>query len=290
MNPKPEKRELMTSLFGDGMALRDASIAVVGCGAMGEALVKGLLRGNFARPDQITASNPRHERCAELQERYGIRIETDNKTAVRGASMVVIAVKPQYFDEVAVELRGAVSNDALVITIVAGITIWHVEDALATPAVVRVMPNTPGQIGKGISVWTASPAVDPAALERARTLLEALGTEEYVSHESELDMATALSGTGPTYVFLIMEAMIDAGVHMGFSRHRATKLVIETMRGSVEYAASTSHHPAQLRNQVTSPGGTSAAAMYELERGRLRTVLSDAIWAAYRRCVELGQE
>lgn len=270
------------------MALRDTSIAVIGCGAMGEALVKGLLRGNFVRPDQITASNPRRERCAELQERYGIHVEADNRAAVRTASMVVIAVKPQYFDEVAVELRDAVSAEALVVTIVAGITIRRVEDALGTPAVVRVMPNTPGQIGMGISVWTASPAVDSAALERARTLLGALGVEEHVHHESELDMATALSGTGPAYVFLIMEALIDAGVHMGFSRHRATKLVVETMRGSVEYAASNDHHPAELRNQVTSPGGTSAAAMYELERGRLRTVLSDAIWAAYRRCVELG--
>ena len=272
------------------MALKDTSIAVIGCGAMGEAMVKGLLRGEMVKPDQITASHPRPERCAELEERYGINTVTDNAAAVRDASMVVIAVKPQYFDEVADELREAVSAASLVVTIVAGIKIRHVEERLGTPAVVRVMPNTPGQIGKGISVWNASPAVGPAALEQARTLLGALGVEEYVKHESELDMATALSGTGPTYVFLIMEAMIDAGVHMGFSRHRATKLVIETMRGSVEYAASNSFHPAQLRNQVTSPGGTSAAAIYELERGRLRTVLSDAIWAAYRRCVELGGE
>jgi pyrroline-5-carboxylate reductase len=257
---------------------------------MGEAMVKGLLRGEFVEPAQITASHPRRERCGELEQRYGIRTDTDNRAAVRNATLVVIAVKPQYFDEVTEELRNSVSPEALVVTIVAGITLHHVEDVLGTPAVVRVMPNTPGQIGKGISVWTASPAVDSAARERARTLLEALGTEEYVSHESELDMATALSGTGPTYVFLIMEAMIDAGVHMGFSRRRATKLVLETMRGAVEFAGSNAHHPAELRNQVTSPGGTSAAAMYELERGRLRTVLTDAIWAAYRRCVELGKE
>ena len=270
------------------MALRDASIAVVGCGAMGEAMVKGLLRGKIVEPGQIIASNPRQERCDELEERYGIRTETDNRAAVRDASMVVIGVKPQYFHEVATGLKGAVSAETLVVSIIAGIKIQQIEKALGTPAVVRVMPNTPGQIGKGISVWTASPAVDSAAREQARTLLGALGVEEYVKHESKLDMATALSGTGPTYVFLIMEAMIDAGVHMGFSRRRATKLVIETMRGSVEYAASNTHHPAQLRNQVTSPGGTSAAAMYELERGRLRTVLTDAIWAAYRRSVELG--
>jgi pyrroline-5-carboxylate reductase len=272
------------------MALSDSSIAVVGCGAMGEAMVKGLLRGGLVEPGQIVASNPREERCRELEQRYGSRGEIDNRAAVRGASVVVLAIKPQYFDEVASELRDTVSADALIVTIIAGIRIRQVEEALGTPAVVRVMPNTPGQIGMGISVWTASPAVDSAARERARTLLASLGVEEYVKHESKLDMATALSGTGPTYVFLIMEAMIDAGVHMGFSRRRATKLVLETMRGAVEYAASNNYHPAQLRNQVTSPGGTSAAAMYELERGRLRTVLTDAIWAAYRRCVELGSD
>jgi pyrroline-5-carboxylate reductase len=155
--------------------------------------------------------------------------------------------------------------------------------------VVRVMPNTPGQIGRGISVWTATGAVDDAEYDRTRAILSALGSEVYVTHEDELDMATALSGTGPTYVFLFMEALVDAGVHMGFSRRVATRLVSETILGSVEYAASTTDHLAKLRNQVTSPGGTSADAVYQLERGRLRTVLTDAVWAAYRRSVQLGE-
>ena len=131
--------------------------------------------------------------------------------------------------------------------------------------------------------------MDEPARARVRALLSALGLEEHVRHENELDMATALSGTGPAYVFLFMEALIDAGVHLGFSRRLASKLVLETVRGSVEFAAGSSFHPAELRNQVTSPGGTSAAAQYQLERGRLRTVLSDAVWAAYQRCVELGE-
>jgi pyrroline-5-carboxylate reductase len=236
------------------------------------------------------ASNPKQERCAELADRYGIGVTTDNAEAVRDATMVVVAVKPQFFDEVVEDLKHAVSPDSLVLTIVAGVQIRHVVDALGTAAVVRVMPNTPGQIGRGISVWTASEAVDEVGRERTATLLKAFGVEEYVSHENELDMATALSGTGPAYVFLIMEALIDAGVHMGFSRRRATKLVYETVRGSVDYAASSPLHPAELRDQVTSPGGTSAEARYQLEKGRIRTVLTDGVWAAYRRCVELGQE
>jgi len=154
--------------------------------------------------------------------------------------------------------------------------------------VVRVMPNTPARIGQGISVWTATAEVPDLQREQARALLKALGEEIYVDDEGYLDMATALSGTGPAYIFLFMEAMIDAGVHMGFSRHVAEKLVIQTMRGSVEYMAQSGQHPAMLRNEVTSPGGTSAEAIYHLEKGSLRTVVARAIWAAYQRRVGRG--
>jgi pyrroline-5-carboxylate reductase len=173
-------------------------------------------------------------------------------------------------------------------TIVAGVRAESLVRALGTPSVVRVMPNTPGQIGCGISVWTATEAVPPEGRNKARAILSALGVDEFVTHESELDMATALSGTGPAYIFLFMEALVDAGVHLGFSRRVAFRLVVETMRGAVEFAATSPHHLAKLRNQVTSPGGTSAEALYQLEKGRIRTVLSDGVSAAYRRCVELG--
>ena len=271
------------------MALRNETIAVIGCGTMGEAMVKGLLREGSVASEQIIISHPRPERCDTLAERYAVRTTVDNGAAVREATMAVIAVKPQYFDEVAEDLRSEISNSAMVVSIVAGIQIAHIAATLGTPAVVRVMPNTPGQIGRGISVWTASDAVDGDGRERAATLLGAFGSDEYVSHENEIDMATALSGTGPAYVFMFMEALVDAGVHLGFSRRLATELVYETVRGSVEYAQGSSLHPAELRNQVTSPGGTSAEAQYQLERGRIRTVLSDAVWAAHRRCVELGE-
>ena len=271
------------------MALNNERIAVIGCGVMGEAMVKGLLHERLVRPDQIVASHPREERCREIGDRYGVLATLDNRAAANGATIVVVAVKPQFFDEVATELRGAVSADALVVTIVAGIRTAHVVEVLGVPQVVRVMPNTPGQIGRGISVWTATAPVRDEGRRRVRALLTALGVEQPVHHENEIDMATALSGTGPAYVFLFMEALIDAGVHLGFSRRIASKLVYETVRGSVEFAASNTLHPAELRNQVTSPGGTSAEAQAQLERGRMRTVLSDAVWAAYRRCVQLGE-
>ncbi len=272
------------------MALGDDRLALIGCGTMGEAMVKGLLREALVEPSQVTVSHPRADRRARLAELYGVLTTADNVEAAEGATMVVLTIKPQVLPEVLADLRGHLEPSTLLLSIVAGATTERLTRALGTPAVVRVMPNTPAQIGRGMSVWTATSAVDEAGRERARALLSALGAEEYVAHEGELDMATALSGTGPAYVFLFMEALIDAGVHLGFSRRVATRLVQETLRGSLDYAFDTPDHLARLRNQVTSPGGTSAEALYQLERGRLRTVLSDAVWAAYRRCVQLGQQ
>jgi pyrroline-5-carboxylate reductase len=150
------------------------------------------------------------------------------------------------------------------------------------------MPNTPAQIGQGITVWTASDDVPAEQRRQAEIILGALGEQVFVDDEDYLDMATALSGTGPAYVFLFMEAMVDAGVHLGFSRHVAEKLVLQTVKGSVEYVLHSPNHLARLRNQVTSPGGTSAEALYFLDKAGFRTALSRAIWAAYQRSRALG--
>ena len=171
----------------------------------------------------------------------------------------------------------------------AGATLRTLTTGLDHAAVVRAMPNTPSQIRRGITVWTASSTCTARQRDLARSVLRAIGSEKEVGDETFVAMATALSGTGPTYLFAVMEALIDAGVHMGFPRELAHDLVVETLIGSAEYAAQSELHPAQLRNAVTSPGGTSAAAIYELEKGRIRTVLSDAVWAAYRRTQELGE-
>ncbi len=270
------------------MTLRDETLAFVGCGMMGEAMVKGLLREGLVDPRQIIASHPRAERCLELENRYGVRVTDSNAEAAADATFAVVAVKPQFLGEVVNDLDGVLNMDATALSVVAGATMARLGSDFGVSRVVRVMPNIPAQIGRGMSVWTATDAVDESGRTKVRVILSALGAEEYVIHENELDMATALSGTGPAYVFMFMEALVDAGVHMGFSRRVAEKLVFETVLGAAEFAKGEPDHLAKLRNQVTSPGGTSAAAQYQLERGRLRTVLSDAVWAAYRRCQQLG--
>jgi len=270
--------------------LNHKKIAFVGSGVMAEAMIKGLLRQGLVTPEQVTASGPRPQRGQELFDRYAVGTTTDNVRAVKSAEVVVLSIKPQMLCPVLEELGGHVASDALVLSIVAGAKMDTIQRMLEVPAVVRVMPNTPAQIGLGISVWAATEATSESQRGQALAILQALGEEVYVDDERYLDMATALSGTGPAYVFLLMEAMVDAGVHLGFSRHVSERLVIETLRGSVEYARQSPRHLAALRNQVTSPGGTSAEAIYHLEKGGLRTVLSRAIWAAYQRSRALGSQ
>src|ERR687889_809319 len=178
----------------------------------------------------------------------------------------------------------------LVVSIVAGAKIETIAEQIQHTSVVRAMPNTPAQIGEGVTAWTASSSVNEKQEDQVCAMLEALGKTVRVENERQIDMATALSATGPTYIFLVMEALIDAGVHMGFSRHVAQDLVHQTMLGSVLFARESHKHPAELRNMVTSPGGTSAEAIYQMEKGTLRTVLSKAVYAAYQRAVALGRK
>jgi pyrroline-5-carboxylate reductase len=268
-------------------ARRAMRVGIVGAGVMAEAMISGLLADRVS-PRALVASHPRRERRDFLAAEHGIRAVARNADALAEAEIVVLAVKPQMLGRVMRELRGALRSDQVVLSIVAGATLRSLTAGLEHPAVVRAMPNTPAQIRRGITVWTASDTCTAAQRDLARAVLRALGAERQVAEEEFVAMATALSGTGPTYLFAVMEALIDAGVHMGFPRDLAHDLVVETLLGSSEFAKASDMHPAQLRNAVTSPGGTSAAASYELEKGRLRTVLSDAVWAAYRRTLELG--
>ena len=271
------------------MPLRNATIATVGSGVMAEAMIAGLLRGEQVAPDQIIASHPRAERRSELLASYNIRTVEDNSSAVQHADVVVLAIKPQMLLRVGREIAPAMADGKLVISVIAGATTKALQNVLNHRQVVRSMPNTPAQLGRGMTVWYATPETTDVQREQARVLLGSLGMQLQVDDEKLVAMATAVSGTGPTYVFLVMEALIDAAVHLGFPRHMAHDLVIETLEGSTLFAKSSGMHPAQLRNMVTSPGGTSAAALHELESGRLRTVLSEAVWAAFRRTDELGK-
>jgi pyrroline-5-carboxylate reductase len=270
--------------------LQDVRLAFIGCGTMGEAIIAGLLNNNLVEAGQIVGSHPREDRREELQSKYGIDVVADNTDAVSDAAIVILTVKPQRLGVVLNDLKGSIKADQLIVSIIAGASIEAIANDLDHRALVRSMPNTPAQIGEGMTVWTATPEVNETQRGQIQKIFGALGREMYVEEEKMIDMATALSATGPTYTFLMMEALIDAGVHLGFSRHVAQELVVQTMLGSVLFARESGKHPAELRNMVTSPGGTSAEAIYQIEKGSLRTVLSKAVWAAYRRAAALGRK
>ena len=278
--------------------LSNCRLAFIGCGVMAEAIIAGLLRKQLVCPEQIVGSHPRVARREEMHVKYGIEMFEQNRqaalaiypTASDEGSVLVLAVKPQRVRRVLEELKGSLHQEQLVVSIVAGAKIQTIADELLHASVVRTMPNTPAQIGEGVTAWTASAEVNEKQESQVCAMLEALGKAVRVENERQIDMATALSATGPTYIFLVMEALIDAGVHMGFSRHVAQELVHQMMLGSVLFARESHKHPAELRNMVTSPGGTSAEAIYQMEKGSLRTVLSKAVWAAYQRAESLGRQ
>lgn len=270
--------------------LADSRIAIVGAGVMAESIMAGLVTNNMVTPAQIVASHPRQDRRTQLAAKHGIDVVESNAEAVKGADLILLTIKPQVMPAVMTELASVLRPDQTVISIVAGTTVAQLKTGLQHDAIVRVMPNTPAQISEGMAVWYAAPNVPADAREKVRVTLGALGMELEVEEEKYVDMATALSGTGPTYVFLMMEALIDAGVHMGFPRRIAEQVVMQTVGGSVSYARESGKHLAELRNMVTSPGGTSAEAIYQMEKGGLRTILSKSVYAAYKRTQSLARE
>jgi len=263
-------------------------IVLVGGGIMGEAIVRGLLREDLVQADRVTVCDPVAERREFLAGELGVRVSSDNADAARGADIVILAVKPQVLSDVMAGLNGAIDKGTLIVSIVAGATIKAMSKGLGAAAIVRVMPNTPGQIGEGISVWTATSHVTDEQRALAGSIVGALGQQVCVDREGYLDMATALSGSGPAYVFLFIEALTDAGVQMGFPRPVAAKLVLQTVKGSAVYAQGSGEHPAVLRNRVTSPGGTTAEALYAFEQGGLRATVTRAVLAAYEKAKSLG--
>ena len=268
--------------------LADSRITFIGSGAMGEAMIKGVLAQKLISPKQITASDPIAARRDALEGAYGICTAADNAQAVRGASIVVLSVKPQIFEKVTPVLRGQIAPEALVLSIMAGVSLQTIQNGLQHERVVRSMPNTPAQVNMGVTAWIPAAAVTEEQHRQTATLLGALGEQIRVDKEDFIDMQTGLGGSGPGFVFLIIEAMIDAGVQMGFSRGDAQTIALQTVLGSAELMRQTGEHPAELRNKVTSPGGTTAAGIYELEKGGVRTVITNAVLAAYRRSQELG--
>lgn len=264
-------------------------IVFIGPGVMAEAMATNLVKRGGMAPGKVLMSGPQSARLKLLAERHGFETTTDNIAAAGDADVVLLTVKPQSLGDVLREMEGAIPKKTLVLSIVAGARADDIARGLGHRSVVRAMPNTPAQVGEGITVWTSTDEVSSSQREQARKVFGSFGKEIFVEDEDYLDMATALSGTGPAYVFLFMEAMVDAGVHLGFPRRIAEELVVQTVKGSVAFYEHSPSHLARLRNQVTSPGGTSAAALYYLEKAGVRTALSRAIWAAYERSVQLGE-
>ena len=257
---------------------------------MAEAMIGGILRQGIAQPQDVCVGEPVEARRQQLTERHGVAITADNREAAQAGDLVVLSIKPQNLPEVLAELRGSLRREQVVLSIIAGARRDAMALGLSHEGVVRVMPNTPAQIGAGMSLWLAAPAVSQPFRDATRSILRTLGEEMEVTDEKYLDMATALSASGPAYVFLFLESLIDAGVYMGMSRDMARTLALQTVLGSARLAQESGKHPAELRDMVTSPGGTTAEALKVLEEGRFRATVIDAVAAAYEKSKRLGEQ
>ena len=263
-------------------------ISFIGGGVMAEAMIGGVLDAGLAAPGDVTVGEPVGERRDYLAERYGLAARPDNAGALEAAGMAVLAVKPQTAPELFEELRGFHWGGRTVMSIIAGLRLETLQAGLGTKSVIRVMPNTPAQIGAGMCVWTAAPEVAGEARRAAGRILGTLGEEAYVDDEKLIDMSTALSASGPAFVFTFIEALIDAGVYMGMSRDMARTLAVQTALGSARLVKETGRHPAELSNMVTSPGGTTAEGLRSLEEDGFRAATLRAVIAAYEKSKALG--
>lgn len=260
------------------------NIAIVGGGVMGEAILGAALERGVFGPESVTVAEVVEHRRNELHTKYGVRTTARAADAIGAADLIVLSVKPQDLGSV----NGSLREGALLISIMAGVPVATIREAFAHEAVIRAMPNTPVAAKAGMTVWTATAAVSEAQRELARGLLASIGRELYVSDESKIDMATAVSGSGPAYVFLFIEALIEGGVSIGLTRAQAEELVLQTVLGSAVYARESGRSAADLRALVTSPAGTTAAGLLAMEKGALRAAVIEGVRAAHARAVELG--
>ena len=257
-------------------------VSFIGGGVMAEAIIASAIDKLVLQPTEIMVSDPLESRRSHLIGKYSVNTVSENHKAIENANLIVLAMKPQDLGAVADSLKSYLQDDQVILSIAAGVTLNSLENGLAHNRIVRAMPNTPAQIGAGITVWTTSSNVSKDDMEITQSILSSIGKEIYVSEEKYLDMATAVSGSGPGYVFLIMEAFIDAGVNLGLSRVIAEELVIETFLGSATLARESDNHLSTLRNMVTSPGGTTAEGLMALEESGLRWALASGVIAAMK--------
>src|SRR5512133_1008629 len=265
-------------------------IAFLGSGNMAEALVKGLLAAGAAGAAEMRCAGPREEPRRELQQRYGVRTVASNREAAAAAELVLLSVKPQVIDTVLDEISPELTAAKLVVSIAAGVPISAIAKRLPAGArIIRTMPNTPALAGAGAAALAAGPHATPADLALAKQIFEAVGTA-VVLPEALLDAVTGLSGSGPAFVYLFIEALADGGVKAGLPRAEALQLAAQTVLGSAKMVLETGEHPGRLKDQVTSPGGTTIAGVHALERAGFRGAVMDAVEAAARRSRELGEK
>lgn len=266
----------------------DKTIGFIGAGNMAEAMIRGLLRGGDFAIAQIAASGPREERMRELRDTYGIYATIDNR-APAASEIVVLSVKPQIMARVLDEVASTISPEALVISIAAGVPVAAIQARLSPGTrVVRAMPNTPALVAAAATAIARGEYARESDLDTAKRIFDAIGTT-VVLDETLMDAVTGLSGSGPAYVFLILEALSDAGVKVGLSRRTAQLLAAQTVLGSAKLLLETNEHPGRLKDMVTSPGGTAITGLHTLEHGGLRTTLMNAVEAATLRSRELGE-
>jgi len=263
-------------------------VTFIGGGVMGEAILSAILFKGLSTPQVISVSEISESRCQYLGQKYGVAVTGDNRQAVSRGDVVVLAIKPQNLAEVMAELNGQLKSTQLVLSIVAGARINTLCLGLNHSRVVRVMPNTPAQIGEGISVWTATAEVTEQQKGWAGSILRAMGKEIYVDDEKYINMATAVSGSGPAYIFLFIESLVEAAVHIGLPRDMAQELVLQTLLGSGRFMQKSGKEPLELRRMVTTPGGITAEALLQLEKGKFTELVKQAVIAAYDKAKRIG--
>jgi pyrroline-5-carboxylate reductase len=261
----------------------------IGGGNMAEALIKGLIAAKASRPEKIMATDVSAERLEYLKKTHGITVSKNNSEAMKNASVIILAVKPQVIDAVMFEVAPVADSSKLVISIAAGVTISRMEKALTShPRVIRVMPNTPALVLAGAAALSAGTSATSDDMALAQAIFSSVG-RAVVVEEKLMDAVTGLSGSGPAYVFTIIEALADAGVKTGIPRQLALELAAQTVFWAAKLVIETGEHPGKLRDMVTSPGGTTIAGLHELEEGKLRATLMNAVEAATARSRELGK-
>ena len=270
------------------MILTDYKLGFLGGGAMAEALIAGILKKELLPCSQITVSDISESRLTYLQGKYSIAVSNDNHVLVTGADIVILAVKPFVVEKILSEVKNSLKQDKILISIVAGLTTSYIEELITLPVpVIRVMPNTPALISAGISAVASGKFADQQAVQNSMVLFSAVG-KTVLLQENLIDSVTGLSGSGPAYIYLILEALSDAGVRMGLPRDVATLLSAQTMIGAASMVIETGEHTAVLKDRVTTPGGTTVAGLFELEKAGVRSALMKAVEVATIRSQELS--